>query len=681
MRTKTVPVTPLWLELSSARAEPVPADTLLTGLNAEQRAVATHGEGPLLVLAVAGSGKTTAMAHRVAYLVSARNIPPAQILCLTFTNKAACEMRERIARVAHRPMRDVTVATFHGFCARLLRAHHDLIPRSDRFRIHDGDDRGRLVKAVATELDATGMWESLRADIDRLKHLGIAPGHELAAASASAAQPTTYLALLDEAYRRYERRLERDDAVDFPDLLLKALRLLETYPPVADRVRRQYRHILVDEYQDTCPLQERVLQLLAAPAYNVCAVGDDDQAIYAFRHADASGILNFEARFPGAKVIRMETNYRSSRRIIAVARRIISANRHRTPKAISTPNATGEPVQVVACRSAEHEAGWIADTIAQLARDGAGFGEIAILGRVASLFRPVEQALADAQIPYSLIDGLAFWERREIKDVMAFLRFIDDPSDAVSFKRIANLPPRGVGKRVMAKLDHLIAAHRGASVIEILHGVDGIPRRLRAFLNMMDALRATSFPVSRALEAVLERVGYEEHVTKTYADSARRLANLTQLVDIARRFDRDVGGDLGAFLTHVAGNDHEAAGNQTKTVRLMTIHAAKGLEFRIVFVVGLEDGVLPHARSRDNLEEERRLFYVAATRARERLFLSWSAQRVVQGREMSHRLSPFVREILPQRAEAWGGECSDAAADPVVICHQPRLPRQRVTVA
>ncbi|MEW6684478.1 MAG: ATP-dependent helicase [Nitrospirota bacterium] len=679
MTTKTMPVT---LELSNACTEPVPTDTLLTALNAEQREVAMHGEGPLLVLAVAGSGKTTAMAHRVGYLVSARQIPPAEILCLTFTNKAACEMRERIARVAHRPMRDVTVATFHGFCARLLRAHHDLIPRSDRFRIYDGDDSNRLVKAVATELDAAGMWESLRADIDRLKHLGIAPGDEFAASTGSV-PPGAYLALLDEAYRRYEQHLERDDALDFPDLLVKALRLLETHAPVADRVRRRYRHILVDEYQDTCPLQERVLQLLAAPAYNVCAVGDDDQAIYAFRHADAAGILNFEARFPGAKVIRMETNYRSSGTIIAVARRIISANRHRTLKAIATPNATGEPVEVVACRSAAHEAGWIAESIVHLARDGAGFGEIAILGRVASLFRPIEQALADARIPYSLVEGPAFWERREIKDAMAFLRFIDDPSDAVSFKRIVNLPPRGVGKRDMARIDHAIVAHRGQPVTEILQSIGRIPPRLRAFLNMMDALRATSLPMSRLLETVLERVGYEEHVTKTYADSAKRLANLTQLVDLARRFDREVGGDLGAFLLHagVAGNDHEAAGNQTKTVRLMTIHAAKGLEFRIVFVVGLEDGVLPHARNRDNLEEERRLFYVAATRARERLFLSWSAQRVVQGREMSHRLSPFVREVLPQRAGTWGRERADTAADPVVICHQPRLQRQRKTVA
>jgi len=580
-------------------------------------------------------------------------------------------------------MRDVTVATFHRFCARLLRTYHDLIPRSDRFRIYDGDDSGRLVKTVAVELHAPGMWESLREDIDRLKYLGIAPGYGLAAASADSVPPSAYLALLDETYRRYEQRLERDDALDFPDLLLKALRLLETHPPVVDRVRRRYRHILIDEYQDTCPLQERVLQLLAAPAYNVCAVGDDDQAIYAFRHADASGILNFEARFPGAKVIRMETNYRSSGTVIEVARRIVSANRHRTPKAITTPNAAGDPVEVIACRSSEHEASWIADTIAHLAREGAGFGDIAILGRVASLFRPVEQALADARIPYSLVDGLAFWERREIKDAMAFLRFIDDPSDAVSFKRIANLPPRGVGKRVVARLDRLIAAHCGQPMVEVLYGVDGIPRRLFAFLNMMDSLRALHLPVSRVIEAVLERVGYEDHVTKTYAGSARRLANLTQLVDIARRFDREVSGDLGAFLLHAggAGTDHEPAGNKPEAVWLMTIHAAKGLEFRIVFVVGLEDGVLPHARSRDNIEEERRLFYVAATRARERLFLSWSAQRVVQGREMSHRLSPFVREILPQRAGAGGSERSDTAADPVVICHQPHLQRQQATVA
>lgn len=653
---------------------------ILEGLNPEQRAVALHGEGPLLVLAVAGSGKTRAIAHRAVYLISAQGVSASHILCLTFTNKATEEMRERIGGLLGGHTGGVTVSTFHALCARLLRIHHSLIQRSSRFVIYDEEDSRRLIMEVAKELGAEGTWEQIRSDMDRLKNRGILPHEDMASALGHAAPDGPYLKQLKVAYRLYEDRLTRYDAVDFPGLLHKTTRMLEERPEVLDRMRQRYRYILVDEYQDTCPLQEWLLRLLSAPSYNLCAVGDDDQAIYAFRHADVRGILTFEARYAGAKVIRMEQNYRSAGSIIEVARQVISANTLRKHKAIYTANAHGTPVQVSGFSSEEEEAAWIRNTVQEMHTRGVPYGGMAILCRVASLFRSIERELAGALIPYTLVDGLAFWERREVRDVMAYLRFIHNPKDYLSFKRIANVPPRGLGKKTLKGIEERLSAHPSLTLMEILDEASRRSDKLKPFLSLMESLRKESGSVSGLIQAVLGRVEYEAYLVKTFPDAMRRVSHLIQLSAMARRFEQEQCSDLSEFLLQsgLAASGEEEEGGPPQSIRLMTIHAAKGLEFQAVFVVGLEEGILPHARCMDNLEEERRLFYVAVTRAKERLFLTWSTRRMIHGREMHHRLSPFVKEIL--RPDGWIGGKSPVKNDryPVIISPAPHFQKDKV---
>nr|MBI3613948.1 UvrD-helicase domain-containing protein [Nitrospirota bacterium] len=650
----------------------------LETLNPQQRVVALHGEGPLLVLAVAGSGKTRAIAHRAVSLISGHGVSPSHILCLTFTNKAAEEMRERVGQLLGGHRNGITIATYHALCARLLRAHHTLIKRSRRFVIYDNEDVARVGKEVAKELHAEGCSEPLLADIDRLKHRGVQPEEARGQRPQEESADRRYLELLHRAYQLYEKKLARYDALDFTDLLLKTLLMLEAHPTVLDQLRHRYRYILVDEYQDTCPLQERLLQRLAMPDHNLCVVGDDDQVIYAFRHADVSRMLTFESRYAGAKVIRMEENYRSSGSIIEVARRIIAANERRQPKTIYTANPRGNPVEVVGFPSEEQEAGWLAGKIQELLSQGIPSGELAVLCRVSSLFRPIERELTARLIPYVLVDGLAFWERREIKDVMAYLRFVHNSLDYLSFKRMANVPPRGIGKKTLSWIEERLKTEPAVSLGEILEAATVYCRPLRQLLAQIDTFRAHHGAVSRLIEMIVERIGYEAHLVKRYPDATKRMSHLAQLVSIARRFDHEQGagsaepgeGGLSEFLLQAGlsatGEDAEERG---AGVRLMTIHAAKGLEFRGVFVVGLEDGILPHARCREQLEEERRLLYVAVTRARERLFLSWSTRRVIHGREMSHLLSPFVREFLPSGAGCRPSSMSHVNGKAVIYYH------------
>ncbi len=646
---------------------------ILEGLNPEQQEVAHHGDGPLLVLAVAGSGKTRAIAYRAAYLVAAQGVSASHLLCLTFTNKAAGEMQERIGQLLNSKLTGITIATFHSLCARLLRAHHGLIKRSCRFVIYDEEDTRRLGREVAKDLGVEGSWEQIRSDINRLKNLGVLPEGDLARMFETYDPQGRYITLLHQAYHLYERKLTRYDALDFTDLLLKVILMLEQYPEILDRLRHHYRHLLVDEYQDTCPLQERLLRLLSGPEYNLCVVGDDDQAIYAFRHADVTGILTFEARYPGAKLVRMEQNYRSTGSIIEVARCVIAANEKRHAKAIHTANAPGEPVEVVGFASEELEAAWIAKKLKELNSRGVRYGEIAILCRVASLFRPIERELSAALIPYVLVDGLAFWERREIKDVMAYLRFIHNPLDYLSFERIANVPPRGVGKKILKRIEEELKASPSITITEILKEASHDSKKLCSFLGLIESLRAENHTVSGLIEAILNRLGYESYLMKAFRDAMRRIANLMQLMAIAKRFERNQGWDLSEFLLQsgLSATGQEVEDGHADSVRIMTIHAAKGLEFRAVFVVGLEDGILPHARCQGQSEEERRLFYVAVTRAKERLFLSWSTRRLIQGREMNHLLSPFVREILPWRESCHPTSSHCHTGGKAIICYNP----------
>ncbi|MFZ5862427.1 MAG: ATP-dependent helicase [Nitrospirota bacterium] len=646
MSAKTVQVTLPWLELPDAPAEPIRAETLLAGLNPEQREVVQHGEGPVLVLAVAGSGKTRAITHRAAYLVAVRGVPASRILCLTFTNKAAAHMRERIAQLLGGQLGGMTVATFHSLCVRLLRMYHAFVPRSNRFTIYDADDTSEVVRRVAKDLEAEGYEASLRSDLDRLKHLGVPPDGDLTGALECGEGQREYVELLHRAYARYERMLARCDALDFTDLLFATVRVLEQHPQVLGRVRSRYQHLLVDEYQDSCPLQERLLRLLAAPGYNLCTVGDDDQAIYAFRHADASGLLTFAQRYPGSRILRMEENYRSTGAIIEAARRAIVPNTQRQPKTIRTANADGEPVRVVGFPWEDVEAGWIVEQIQQARAQGVPFGEIAVLCRVASLFRPIERELARALIPYHLVDGLAFWDRREIKDLLAYLRWIHNPHDLVSFLRIANVPPRGIGKKVLAQIEERLQSDPARLLPEVLQAVSQSSRPLRALRFQVDALREEARSVPALIAAVLTRLGYEAHLLKAFPDGARRLTHIEQLQTIAARDGQTSEDSLGEFLAQ-AGLGQGADGSPVEGVRLMTIHAAKGLEFHTVFLIGLEEGILPHARCRETIEEERRLLYVAITRAKSRLVLSWCRRRLLQGRDISHQPSSFLDDIRP----------------------------------
>lgn len=417
---------------------------VLQGLNRKQQEVAVHGEGPVLVLAVSGSGKTRAIAHRAAYLISAHGVSPSSLLCLTFTNKAAGEMRERIAKLLDGHLSGLTVTTFHSLGARLLRMRAYLIERSSRFVIYDQEDTSRLAKEIGKEFEADALGEQLRTDIDRMKNYGTLAKYD---------PENRYFKLLRRVYRRYEERLARYDALDFTDLLLKTVRLLEQHPEELRWVRSYYRYTLVDEYQDTCPLQERLLGLISAPSNNLCVVGDDDQGIYSFRGADMKGIFTFKTRYPAMREIRMEENYRSTGAIIEVARRIINGNRRRQPKRIWTARQRGEPVIVTGFPTEEGEAAWVCKTIQHLHSAGMPFGEIALLCRVSFCFRSIERELTKALILYVLVEGLAFWERREIKDIMAYMRFIHNPADYLSFKRIANVPPRGIGKKTLQWID------------------------------------------------------------------------------------------------------------------------------------------------------------------------------------------------------------------------------------
>lgn len=668
MSAKTVQVTLPRLELSNVPAGPIPAETLLVSLNPEQREVVQHGAGPVLVLAVAGSGKTRAIAHRAAYLVGVRGVSASRILCLTFTNKAAAHMRERIGHLLGGQLGGMTVATFHALCVRLLRMYHALIPRSNRFTIYDGDDAGEVVRRVAKDLEAEGYEAALRPDLDRLKHLGVPPEGDLAGALECGEGQREYVALLRRAYERYEQTLTRCDALDFTDLLFATVRVLEQHPPVLARVRSRYQHLLVDEYQDSCPLQERLLRLLAAPGYNLCAVGDDDQAIYAFRHADATGLLTFAQRYPGSRILRMEENYRSTGAIIEAARRAIVPNTQRQPKTLRTANPTGEAVRVVGFPWEDVEAGWIVEQIQEARAQGVPLGEVAVLCRVASLFRPIERELARRLIPYHLVDGLAFWDRREIKDLLAYLRWIHNPHDLVSFLRIANVPPRGIGKKALAQVEERLKADPARSLPDVLQALSLSVRPLRALRFQIEALREESRSVPALIAAVLTRLGYEAHLLKAFADGARRLTHIEQLQTIASRGERDSKDALGEFLAQ-AGLGQGADGTPADGVRLMTIHAAKGLEFHTVFVIGLEEGILPHARCRETIEEERRLLYVAITRARSRLVLSWCHRRLLQGRDISRQPSSFLNDIRPGRSRFGAEDSSVVWAKPGLRRH------------
>jgi DNA helicase-2/ATP-dependent DNA helicase PcrA len=626
---------------------------LLADLTEAQREAVTHIDGPLLVLAGAGSGKTRVITRRVAHLLGS-GIPSDQVLALTFTNKAAGEMRERIEALV--PRSRVWVGTFHAFCARMLRRYSTLVGIDSGFSIYDQSDRLRVVKEVMEELgwdEAGWTGERVESTISRAKNDLVGPQ---AMARRESDCPWRKIA---RVYQLYEDRLKRASAVDFDDLLVHMVAIVKEHRDVRAALDRQFRYVLVDEYQDTNLAQYAIVRALSADHPNICVTGDPDQSIYGWRGANISNILDFEKDFPGCKVVTLERNYRSTKNIIGVADHLIRFNRRRKPKALRTENPVGEPVDLTIYQRDIDEADGIAGKIVSLVRDGEfSFADIAVFCRVTSLTRAFEQSFRSAGIPHQIVGGVGFYERQEIKDVLAYLSLLVNPKDDVALARVVNVPPRGVGK---VSIDHLAAAarDRGIPLLAMAHQAPFVAalkgKAAAAFLDfahLMDELAALrDRPAAEVVAELVEKTGYREHLKAGSRDKdADRLDNLDELITAARQFDDEhAGASVQDFLADITlASPIDRWDEQSGKVTLMTVHAAKGLEFPVVFIVALEQGLLPHSRAKDNeseTEEERRLLFVGITRARRKLFLSRSVIRTFQGKQQATLPSSFLREL------------------------------------
>ncbi len=596
----------------------------MADLTPAQREAVTHREGALLVLAGAGSGKTRVITRRVAHLLSS-GIKSDQVLALTFTNKAATEMRERIEVLS--PFSRVWVGTFHGFCARMLRKYSPLVGIDTGFSIYDQNDRVRSIKAVMDVLgwDESGYSaEKVETSISRAKNDLIGPDVWKRRAVDRRGR------LLAQVYESYEERLRLASAVDFDDLLVHMVAILKAHKDVRAELDARFRYVLVDEYQDTNMAQYAIVRALSRDYPNICVSGDPDQSIYGWRGANLSNILEFESDFPGCKVVTLDRNYRSTKNIIQVADHLIRFNKNRKPKALRTENPVGDPVELTIYPRETDEAEGVAATITALVQDGElRLADFAVFCRVTALTRPFEQAFRSAGIPYQIVGGVAFYERLEVKDVLAYLNLLTNPKDDMAFTRVVNVPPRGLGK---TSLDHLAAAARQLNIplLAMARQRSSIPalkekaaRAFEEFGRLLEDLAAVrEAPADELIRELLTRTGYREHLAaESRGGGEDRLANLDELIQAAREFDQaHPGAPIQDFLSEVTlASAIDRWDQETGAVTLMTLHAAKGLEFPVVFIVALEQGLLPHARAGldpSEREEERRLFFVGITRAR-----------------------------------------------------------------
>jgi DNA helicase II / ATP-dependent DNA helicase PcrA len=636
-----------------------PHEELLADLNPAQREAVLHVDGPLLVVAGAGSGKTRVLTHRVAHLIRAHGVKPNEILAITFTNKAAAEMRERLERTLGRTARAIWILTFHAACGRILRREAERLGYRSSFTIYDQADQVRLVKACLEELGKDPKRftpRGIHAQISNAKNQLISP-EDYASRVASFWDQT-----VAEVYELYQRRLFASNAVDFDDMLMLTVQVLERFPEALERWQSTFRHVLVDEYQDTNHAQYRLLQLLAAKHRNVFAVGDPDQSIYAFRGADIRNILDFERDFGGAGIVALEQNYRSTNAILEAANAVIDNNRDRKPKRLWSELGEGDPVEVVEVEDEHAEARFVAAEIARQVESGSSASEIAVFYRTNAQSRVLEDVLVRQGVPYQVIGGPRFYERAEIKDAVAYLAVLNNSTDAVSLMRIANRPRRGIGdtsiQRLVVHADALGISLWEAMVDPEAAGVAAASARaVKGFRVMMESLMASAqeLAVDELVRAVLERSGtLEAYEAERTIEARGRIENLEELVGSAQEYRaRAEEPALAGFLEEVQlQSDQDTLSSDTAQVTLMTIHNAKGLEYRIVFLIGMEEGIFPHARSiEDNeVEEERRLAYVGMTRAMERLTLTHTTARSLYGRREYNLPSRFLDE-LPESVE------------------------------
>ncbi|HET7199227.1 MAG TPA: UvrD-helicase domain-containing protein [Burkholderiales bacterium] len=640
---------------------------LLENLNPEQLAAVTLPDQSALILAGAGSGKTRVLTTRIAWLIQTGNVSPGGVLAVTFTNKAAKEMLTRISAMLPINTRGMWVGTFHGLCNRFLRTHHGDAGLPQLFQILDSQDQQAAVKRVL---------KALNVDEERFParetQFFINAAKEEGKRARDVEIGDEFMRRYAEIYAAYDEQCQREGVVDFAELLLRTFELLSRNEVLREHYRNRFRHILVDEFQDTNRLQYRWLKLLAGPKNVVFAVGDDDQSIYRFRGAHVGNMAEFERDFRVENVIRLEQNYRSQGHILAAANALIAHNRKRLGKNLWTAAGHGEPVRIYEAQSDAYEASWLAEEVQSLRREGLRLADMGVLYRSNAQSRIIEHSLFSAGIPYRVYGGLRFFERMEIKHALAYLRLAANADDDGAFLRVANFPARGIGARSLETLQDAAKA-AGASLYRAASGLSGkTGTSVAAFVRLIETLKAETqeLPLPEAVEVMLEKSGLIAHY-KAERDGADRVENLNELVNAAAAFVSEAEEhDLAAFLAHAAlesGENQAAEG--ADALQLMTVHSAKGLEFAAVFITGLEEGLFPHEQSileDDGLEEERRLMYVAITRARTRLYLCYAQTRLLHGQTRYNVASRFLdelpQEVLKRLTPRMGRERSDHAA-------------------
>lgn len=658
--------------------ERVEDDRLLAGLNPQQREAVMSTQGPLLIIAGAGSGKTSVLTRRIAYLIAREGAAPWSILAITFTNKAAKEMRERVEHLVGGSAADIWVSTFHAMCVRILRREIEKLGYDNHFTILDAIDQLSAVRRCCDELNIDiKRYEprSLHSAISNHKN----ELRDAAQAEAQAGNP--YEKTVARVYRRYQELLRAQHSLDFDDLIMLTVRLFETDRDTLSFYQRKFRYILVDEYQDTNHSQYRLVQLLAKGHRNLCVVGDSDQSIYRWRGADMTNILSFERDYPEAMVIKLEQNYRSTKKILEVANSVIGRNTGRPSKVLWTDNEDGEQVQLYRGQDEQDEARFIVDEVFRVkASKNFSYNDCAVLYRTNAQSRVIEEVCLKAGVPYRVFGGIKFYDRKEIKDMMAYLRLIANPADDIAFARVVNVPKRGVGDGTLGRLETHAREH-GLSLLAAVGEAHmlGLAQRfvepLQAFASLIRQFAAQQeyLTIAELLEQIIDRSGYRDMLARERSIEAQsRQENVDELLTVAQEFEkRNPGVGLLGFLTDVAlVADADQEGGTGEGLTLMTLHSAKGLEFPVVFLVGLEEGIFPHARTLDEpeeLEEERRLCYVGITRAKRQLYLSCALQRTIYGTTRANPASRFLqeipgeairelnrRELTSQRSDAWG---------------------------
>ena len=630
----------------------------LKKMNPRQLEAVLHTEGPLLILAGAGSGKTTVLINRIAYIIDQSLAKPWQILAITFTNKAAGELKERLTAMLGDTGGDVWAATFHSTCARILRRDGDRIGYSSHFTVYDTDDSKRLVKDCQKALNIDDKMISHKSILSEISH---AKDSMLSPADYQAAAGSDFrLAKIGAVYELYQKRLREADAMDFDDLLGNTVELFRQCPDVLEYYQNRFRYIMVDEYQDTNQVQYEFVRLLAGKSKNLCVVGDDDQSIYKFRGATIENIMSFEKSYPNAKVIRLEQNYRSTKNILNAANAVISNNEERKGKTLWTENPEGDKIQIHTSSNEQEEADFVATTILEQVAKGRKYSDFAVLYRMNSQSNILEKVFVKSGIPYRIIGGHRFYERREIRDMIAYLSVINNPSDEIRLRRIVNQPKRSIGDKTIATASE-IAGALGESLLEVLGRADEFDSlrrasvKLKAFYDMMqeliDANDDESVSLHELYELILEKTGYIEALRGEKEEAETRIENINELASNLLKFQEENGEEatLSAFLEEVSlMTDIDNYDETADTVVLMTMHSAKGLEFPVVFLPGFEEGIFPGLQAiydPNEIQEERRLCYVAITRAKESLYLLNADSRMLFGSTSRNRPSRFSLEI------------------------------------